>query len=77
MAKVDKRVDFLTALMTRNCDHIIFQILDNLSIVGLGSAAQVSKTWEDIVEKAVQKKSKLHQDCYKHFVEIFYGGKEL
>ncbi len=76
MANAGKRIDFLTELMKRNCDHIIFQILDNLSIVGLGSAAQVSLTWEDLVEKVVQKKSKLHQDCYTYFVELSFGGKE-
>lgn len=49
MADSDKRVDFLSELSCRNCQHIVDNILVNLSSMSLIKASKVSIAWHAIL----------------------------
>ncbi len=44
------RVDILTELQKRNCDHILKSILSHLGLVSLYQASSASKSYSAIVE---------------------------
>ena len=52
MVDVDVRVDFLSELSQRNCDHIINQILENLSPITIIKCTKVNQEWNVILRSS-------------------------
>lgn len=49
MEEKETIIDFFTELSNRNCQHIIENILTNLSPISILTSAKVSKSWNDIL----------------------------
>ena len=57
-----RRVDFLTEMDLRNCDHVIESILMKCGIVGLHHLSQVSLLWKALVKRFAISKEMSYYD---------------
>ncbi len=71
----DTKMDFLSELQNRNCDHILANILECVGIVALVPASRVSKTWREICHQHVTGNlSEMSRSCFHRFSSLFCSG---